>query len=341
MSNKKFFRIVSVSCLVLFLIGTAFTTSVAAKEIKWRMQSLFGPDPMTDLQTTEIIKVLNKRLEGKLHIKVFWPGQIVPMGEIFGAVSKGVVDLAYHSFNWDVGAIPAATVGQGLPFSWNNLDQMLEFYYDYGFLDYLRTLYAKKNIFLAAPLPYSPSQLMTTFPINTYEDMKGKKIWATGSYAKFVNALGGSATLFPPPEIYMGLKLGTIGGVIFGQPDLETMNLKEVVNYLSFPTAVSVVNMNWLISMDSWNDLPKDVQTIFEDTLKEISLKIYNEKLIQAAKNGLNAAEKIGVKSIKLGSADVSKMRKAAVSVWNEIAATNEDCDKAIQMLKEYLATKE
>ncbi len=76
-------------------------------------------------------------------------------------------------------------------------------------------------------------------------------------------------------------------------------------------------------------------------SFKKNLLKIYNEKLIQAQKNGIAAAEKEGVKSIKLGSNDIIKMKAAAVSVWNEIAANDEDSKKAIQMLKEYLATKE
>lgn len=314
--------------------------SQAAKEIKWKMQTIYPPsDLSTSLQAKTIVDTLNNKLAGKLNITLYLPGQIVPEDQMFDALSKGVYDAAITAATWSLGVVPEGVVAFGLPMGWQNLDQVFEFFYKFGMLKWQREILAEKNIFYAAPLPTSPLPIISNFPLRKVEDIKGKKIWSIGSTAAYVKNLGGLPTTFPPSELYMGLKLGTIDGYIYSIAELETSSYKEVVKYVNWPAVIDPLCIQWLISLKSWKALPPDVQKTIEDTLVEIGRPMA-EKYFAEDHRGLEAAKKVGVQEIQMEPGDVPKARQAAAKVWDDFAGRSPRTAKTIQMLKDYLATK-
>lgn len=323
-----------------FLLTGILTQSATGKEIKWRMQSLYpASDLSTSLQAQTIVDTLNERLKGKLNIKLYMPGQIVPEDEMFDALSKGVYDAALYSPTWSKGQIPEGIVAFGLPMSWQNVDQVFEFFYDYGFLKWVRELHAKRNIFYACPLPCSPLPIMSNFAFRTVEDIKGKKLWSIGPTASYVQHLGAKATIFPPAEMYMALKLGTVDGLIYSTAELETSKYKEVLKYINWPAVIDPLCVDWIINMDSWKKLPEDVKKTIEDTLVEIGPSIF-QKYMADNKKGIEAAKAAGVQEIHMDPAEVAKLRAVAAKVWDETASQSESARKTVQMLRDYLATK-
>jgi TRAP-type C4-dicarboxylate transport system substrate-binding protein len=314
--------------------------AVSQKAIEWRMQSIYpANDLSTSLQAQTIVDTLNKKLAGKLHIKLFMPGQIVPEEQMWDALSKGVYDAALHGPPWHMGVTPEAIVVFGLPMGWQNVDQIFEFYYKFGMLKWMRDVYAEKNVFFACPLPASPLPIMSNFAFRKAIDIKGKKIWSVASSAAYVINLGGSATHFPPAEIYMALKLGTLDGIVYSMAELDSANYKEVVKYVNFPAVIDPLCVEWIINLKSWKALSADVQKTIDDTLVEIGPSIAT-KYLKADMQGLEAAKKVGVQEVHMEPGEIPKARQAGVKVWDEMAKKSPRTAKAIQMLKDYLATK-
>lgn len=337
---KKVLAVLLVSILAALLVTSACAKPAPEKVIEWRMQSLYpASDLSTALQGQTIVDTLNERLAGKLHITYYMPGQIVPEEEMFDALSKGVYDAAIYSTTWSVGQLPEGIVAFGLPMGWQNVDQVFEFFYDYGFLEWMRELHAPFNIFYACPLPCSPLPIMSNFAFRNLEDIKGKKLWSIGPTAAYVEGLGATATIFPPAEMYMALKLGTIDGFIYSTAELETSGYKEVIKYVNWPAVIDPLCVEWIINLDSWNALPGDVQRTIEDTLVEIGPPMFEKYMVDNIK-GIEAAKAIGVQEIYIDPGDEAKLRKVAAEVWAETAAKSDQARKTVDMLRDYLATK-
>lgn len=344
MSRRKNCSMV-LELLMALIFTTAFLIptnvhSQAKKEIKWRMQNMFpAGDLCYTLQGKTIVDTLNRKLAGKLNITQYLPGQIVPADQMFDSLTKGVYDAAVLGSSWRIGVTPEAVVAFGLPMGWQNVDQIFEFFYKFGMLKWQRDICAEKNVFYACPLPCSPLPIMSNFAFRKVPDMKGKKIWSIGSTAAYVKNLGGAPTTFPPSEIYMGLKLGTIDGMIYSMAELQTSGYKEVVKYINWPAVIDPNCVEFDISLKSWKALPPDIQKTIEDTLVEIGPSMA-KKYIAEDHSGVEAALKVGVQEIQMDASEIPKARQAAVKVWGDFAGRSPRTAKTIQMLKDYLATK-
>ena len=331
----KVFFMLALSVFTVLLI----TSIATAQLIRWRAQSLFGPeDTSTTVQAKMAVDETNKALEGKLRTTLYGVGQLSPPETMTEAIARGALDAGL--------TVPmmrsesAGTAAFGMPFGWQNIDQVIEFYYDYGFLDFMRKVDARRNMFFAAPLPFGPITLLTKFPVNTIDDLKGKKIWSEGPAAALVEALGGASVWFDPGEVYMGLRLGTIDGVFFGTAELETMKLKEVVNYVVLPAPIDPLVVDWVVGLNSWNKLSPEVQETYDRVLRERVVRQQYEKCMISNDKGIEAAKKAGVTFITLKDEEIAKFRKASMKVWDDIAKADADGAKAVEMLKNYLKAK-
>ncbi len=332
---KKVVAIVSLSFFLI--IGLSAIGPVQAKTVEWKAQTLFGPeDASTAIQAQGLVNATNAALKGKLHTTLYQSGQLVPPEEMSAGLARGVYDAALMV---PMMRSEAGAVAFGMPFGLQGYDQVIEFYYDFGFLDFMRKIDAKKNIFFGCPLPFGPITLLSEFPVHKLEDLKGKKIWSEGPTAALVDALGGEPVWFDPSEVYMGLKLGTIDGVIFGLAELETLKLKEVVKYIMMPAPINPIVLDWVISLDSWKKLPQDTKQMYEKAMKGFLKKQYEECMADNNK-GLDAAKAYGVQVIDLKPAELKKFRAAAMKVWDELAKKDKESAQAVQMLRDYLKSK-
>ena len=333
----KKFTSLAVVALCLAVAGLFVAGPAQAGEIEWKAQSLFAPeDASTSIQAQSVVDATNKALAGKLKTTLYQSGQLIPPEEMPTGVARGVLDAAIMV---PMMIEPAGVVAFGMPYGLENFDQLMEFWYKAGFDDFMRKLYAKKNIYYVGPLPFGPVSLLSKFPVNKLEDFKGKKIWTEGPLATFVKAVGGQPVWFDPGEVYMGLKLGTIDGVFFGWAELETIKLKEVVDYVILPSILEFVNFDWIVSMEAWKKLSPEMQATYMKAFKENILP-QHKKSMEVCQAGLDAAKAYGVKVITLPPAEMAKMQGKIKEVWDITAKEDAATAEAIKMLRDFLKTK-
>ncbi len=330
------FSMITIGAL-LFVLGTGAGGILQAKTIKWKAQSLFAPeDASTSVQAQSVVDSTNAALEGKLETKLFQSGQLIPPEEMVPGLARGVYDAAIMV---PMMVEPAGIVAFGLPYSFEGYDQLKEFWFEHGFDAFMREMYAKKGIYYVGPLPFGPVSLLSKFPVRKIEDIKGKKIWTEGPLAHLVEALGGQPVWFDPGEVYMGLKLGTIDGIFFGWAELETIKLKEVVDYVMTPSILNPVNFDWIVSMRSWKKLTPEMQQAYMKAFRDNILPQY-KKSMAVCQQGLDAAKAYGIEVIDLDEAEQKKFREASLKVWDGIAQEDENSAAAIKMIKDYLKAK-
>jgi TRAP-type C4-dicarboxylate transport system substrate-binding protein len=335
MEEKVTFRRFFTLALAALLVGM-FAASVSA-EMKWKAQALFPPeDAGTSIQAAGIVEATNEALDGVLETRLYQAGQLVPPDQMHAALSRGVYDAAHIV---PMMRNPVGLVGFGLPYGWKNVEEVIEFYYDFGFLDFMRQVDAKTNVYTAAPCPFGPVVLFTNFPVHKMEDLKGKKIWAEGPTAALVDALGGKPVWFDPGEVYMGLKLGTIDGIYFGPAELETMKLKEVIDYIILPAPISPLCLDWVINLKSWNKLTAEQKAEYDQVLRETMLDFYNQ-IQEKNQAGYEAAKAAGVEIIELDESEVKRFKEAAGEVWDQTAQETPQTAEAVRMLREFIKSK-
>ncbi len=194
MKSNRTLQIVVLGLTGMFLILLLTPAGGRAAAVtEWKMQTIYpAGDSTTPCHVEKIVKALNDKLSGKLHVTLYMPGQIVPEEQMFEALKRGVYDVGFMAPTWYQSFIPDAMVGFGLPLGWSNYDMDMEFFYKYGFLKYMRDIHAEQNVYYLGPANMGAVGLIGNFPFRKLEDIKGKKIWCIGSVAAFVKNLGGT-----------------------------------------------------------------------------------------------------------------------------------------------------
>ena len=110
--------------LVLGFVGlsalalAALTTAANAQEkVRWKMQSAFGSQlPHLGTSAVRFAKNVERLSGGKLEIKFYEPGALIPPLECFDAVSKGSIESCWTTPGYHTGKYPALAFFTTVPF---------------------------------------------------------------------------------------------------------------------------------------------------------------------------------------------------------------------------------
>ena len=176
---------------ILFTVVFLFAASVGAgaQEIKWRLVTHAMPGTEQQRIAEVFCETVKTLSGGKFVIMPYAAGVLFPVFESFDGVANGVVDAAMvYSAYW-TGKDPlfTLTTQPGSPLGTYAegayLAEQLEPWFE--------KLYEKHRIKYLGHAMVSPinEQLMSVTPINTIEDVKGKKIRSSGFGALFYRTL--------------------------------------------------------------------------------------------------------------------------------------------------------
>jgi len=328
------------------------TPAPVAEVIEWKCQHHRIAAERAMLYYKDILE--NKIPEltgGRLKIKLYYGGELVKSADIADAVSTGMLEMATVSAYYYKGIMPETGIEYGLPFGIRTPMELYNFMYgeeipDYfgGWkaVDFLRAIYAEHNIYyLCGGLDCWPASFMTTFPVNSINDLKGKKMRGAGLMNDWVAKVGGEGVYIPGEELYTALATGTIDAVSWGSGmGNYSMGFQEVCKYFLYPPLMPLNTSNAVVNMDSWNPLPDDIKGILEMALKEAGLDFAAHSNITGEKWALTQMEKeYGVTLCELTGDDLKKAEEAASEVWDEQAAISPGCAQYVEMIRDYMRT--
>jgi TRAP-type mannitol/chloroaromatic compound transport system substrate-binding protein len=335
--KRKTLLFVVVGVIVFSFLGGVKPAPAPAqtKVIHWKGQNAY-PAGTSQGYGIHLAQWLERISDGRLKLDLSPPGGIVPVRDMFDAVSKGVLDFAGNYFaGYYMGKFPEQEVEAGLPFAYTNLEDFWDLLYERGWFDIFQQVYAEKNIKWFPSTPNGTYHLGTNFELKSIRDLKGKKIRAVGTMADYLKALGASPVYLPAPELYMASKLGTIDGCVFATDALDDFKLKEVwKSYIKDPNA-SVLITNYLINMDSWKKLPADLQAKIQREQRHADLEWTMHASVLIRYSERSALKDYGVKPVFLPDSEKQEIMKIALSIWDKTAAKSPRCAKLINILKD------
>lgn len=273
---------------------------------------------------------------GRLKIDLAPVGTYSTANDAFNAIKNGVFDVAVNHYGaYNVGIVPEANVEVGLPFAWQGHEEAYDAYMNWGLLQKIQAVYTAQGIkWFPVTASTFGTNYMTTFPVNSAADVKGRKIRAVGVTAKYVEAMGGVPVNIAVTDWYMGLKLGTVDGLISGANQLEETKLKEVIKYVVVNPAVSISIASMLISQAKFNALPKDLQDMIQRYTVDVAwaenLAVY--VVTQYQVNA--AAREYGIKLVTWNDVDTAAAITAGISTWDSVAAISPNVKSLVDIVR-------
>ena len=163
----------------------------ASKKYKWKMVTTWPPNfPILGEGAEMFAEWVKEMSGGRLKIKVYGGGELVPPLEAFDAVSSGTVEMSSGASYYWAGKVPAAQFFSSIPFGMN-AQQMNAWMISGGGLELWREIYAPFNVI---PMLGGNSgvQMGGWFnrEINSIADLKGLKMRIPGLGGKVLEKAG-------------------------------------------------------------------------------------------------------------------------------------------------------
>ncbi len=252
---------------------TKIDNSIAAPSIisqrhyKWKMVTTWAPNfPVVGEGCNRLAQWIKEMSDGRLDIRVYGGGELVPPLEGFEAVSSGAVEMSHGASYYWAGIQPAFQFFTSIPFGMNA--QQMNAWLDFGGGKELwAQLYEKYNIrpFMAGNTGVQMGGWFNR-KIESMADFKGLKMRMPGLGGKVLQKAGGTAVLSPGSELYTNLERGVIDATEWIGPYHDYLKgFHQIAKYYYYPgwhEPGSVLEV--IINKRSYESLPKDLQAIIE-----------------------------------------------------------------------------
>lgn len=260
----------------------------------------------------ELVDQVNTRSKGRLKINWIGGPEVVKGFDQPEALRSGMIDmLLYIPTSWFRPILPVSEA-KGLS-EMTATQERKNGAYDLWQEVFRKHCNAEHLGFWTTDLKF---QLFTTFNVKSIEDLKGKTIRVMPLYAPFLESLGASPIMMPPPELYTALQRKVVDGYMWLELGPVSFGWHEVTKYMIEPT-VFRGEATVAVNLDKFNKLPEDLQTLLHTTMADMEVagdKIMAGMLSEEKKAMLDA----GVQQINLAPADADKFKTASKDVtWS------------------------
>jgi TRAP-type C4-dicarboxylate transport system substrate-binding protein len=210
---------------------------------------------------------------------------------IFDAVEDGVYDVSFSVNSYLPGRFKLASVSEipgeitdaevGSVALWHTYEKFFKPDQEFAGLE------------LLALFVHGPGQLQTTFPVNSLEDMKGKKMRIGGGLVNtLAERLEVTPISAPAPKSYELLQQGVVDGTFLPAEQQKTLRLSEVTTNLTlFPKGLYTTAFSIIMNPDTLDSLSK------KD--REAILSVSGEKLSRLAGAAWGKADQEGILEAK------------------------------------------
>ncbi|HVN98252.1 MAG TPA: TRAP transporter substrate-binding protein [Syntrophorhabdaceae bacterium] len=282
--------------LAICLVMLPVVSSAQQKVITLNYSNFFPAPHKNSVLAEQWCKEIEKRTNGRVKITYFPNGVLTPAAQTYDNVVKGIADIGESVFAYTMGKFPLMEVID-LPLGYKSGTQATHLVNAFYAKFKPKELDETKVLFLHA---HGPGILHSKMPIAKLDDLKGKKIRATGLAAKIVTALGGAPVGTTMGETYDALRTGVVDGALSPMEAMQGWKWGEVVAYTTQDFGAAYTSSMFVVmNKAKWNSLPPDIQKIFDEVSAEWMGKqgaVWDE----VDKEGYDFAKQKGVKLIAL-----------------------------------------
>lgn len=277
-TNKRNVGILAVVMMAAMLLAILPGQGVAAdnaKKIIWK-SSGHGPasDP-SQIYHDKLCNAITAATDGRLTVKPFVGGSIVPVYKELDAVDQNVLQMCYTCPMYNLDKWPAAGLISsrpgGLP------GEALRTWFNYGGGADLMNKMMKGYKVLTFPGALSPLPEEVFFhskvKLESLKDIKGLKARCMGDGGEILKRMGAATVIIPGGELYEAMQRGTIDA--FEYSTLASnwkMHFNEVAKYVYLsPTRAPSDPQVFFFNQKAWDALPEDIKVIVQSLVDRYS----------------------------------------------------------------------
>jgi TRAP-type C4-dicarboxylate transport system substrate-binding protein len=242
-------------------IGLASATA-GAEEITLRALSFLPRNAAYTESLLKFVSAVNAAGKGMVQITLVGGPEVTPSIQQAQALKNGVIDMIFIPTGQALNFVPE---GDALLGSTTTPMQHRE----NGGLALLDEAYQKKMnaklvyheaggnafyLFLRGKPPAKPDGSI---------DFSGLRIRSAAPWVAFVEHIGGTNIVLPPPEVYTALGRGVVDGTIWPIVGLSDFKWDQYVKYMIEPGFMRS-NLVVLANLQKWNALPKPTQDLVQ-----------------------------------------------------------------------------
>ena len=260
--------------------GCSDAGSTSTERFEWSCVTSWPPKfPGLGMAVENLAQRLDRASGGRLKIKVYGGGELVPAFEVFDAVSRGAVDMGHGASYYHKGKVDAAQFFTAVPFGLNYMELNAWIHYGGG-LELWRELYEPFKLvpFLCGNTGVQMGGWFNK-EINSVADLKGLKMRIPGLGGEVLRRAGGTPITLPGAEIFTSLQTGAIDATEWVGPYNDvSFGLHKAARYYYYPGWQEPgPGLECIINQDAWNTLPPDLQALVEICCQSITIDMAAE----------------------------------------------------------------
>ena len=304
--------------------GQEAATPVTA--LQWKMVTTWPKNaPGTGMAAEHLAQRINAMSGGRLTVKVYAAGELVPAMEVFDAVSRGTAEMGHGTPYYWKGKVPAAQFFGAVPFGLSTLE-MNAWLHKGGGQALWDEAYAPFSVkpFAAGN---STMQMGGWFnkEIHSVADIKGLKVRMPGLGGEVWDQLGATTVNLPGGEIFTALQTGAIDATDWVSPynDLA-FGLHRAAKYYYAPgwqEPQSVLEL--IVNQQALDSLPADLQAIVVEASRASTLDMMDDYVFNNAQ-ALQSLIEQGVQIRRFPDEVLQQMQRASEQVLADLAGQSE-----------------
>ncbi|MEL7448823.1 MAG: TRAP transporter substrate-binding protein [Pseudomonadota bacterium] len=299
----------------------------SGERLNWKMVTTWPANlPGLGTSATYLADKITKLSGGRLTVKVYAAGELVPAFEIFDAVSQGTAELGHGAGYYWTGKSEAAQFFTAVPFGMNSAEMNGWLYYGGG-LDLWREVYAPFNL---VPFPAGNTSVQTggwfNREINTVEDLRGLKMRIPGLGGKVLRRAGGLPVSLPGGEIFTALQTGSIDATEWVGPanDLALGFHKAARYYYNPGWHEPGPVLECMVNKDAFEALPDDLQEIVATAAEATNNQMPADYMALNARALESLVNEHNVELRRFPSEVMDRLRELSQEVIDELVASDE-----------------
>lgn len=260
-------------------------------------------------------QLVAKKAPGELKIQFIGGPEAVKTQDQVQAAQRGMVDMVFTTNAYYVSILPEVDC---LKLSGYTPAQERT----NGAWAYMNKLHERVGLYYVARLGLGTEfHLYLKKPIKT-ADLKGLNIRVSPMYLQAIKGLGGNPVVIPPTEVYVALERNVVDGYCWPAVGIRDWGWDKQTKYVVDPGFYVVPNP-LVMSLKTWNKLPKKLQDIMTEAATESEKKVV-ALFADLAKKERPALVKEGIQVITLPPAEKDKFLKVAYDEgWKDILQKN------------------
>ena len=307
--------------------GVAGESLQAQQTYEWKLVTTWPKNfPGLGVAPETFADLVEEMSNGRMRIRVYGAGEIVPALEVFDAVSAGTAEMGHSAAYYWRGKVPEAQFFGAVPFGLNA--EEMESWVSYGGGQELwEEVYAPFNII---PMLGGNTgvQMGGWFnkEINSVQDFQGLTMRIPGLGGEVVQRIGAVTVNLAAGDIYTSLQTGVIDATEFVGPlnDLA-LGFYDVADYYYYPGWHEAGSLQeFLFNKEMFEALPEDLQVIMRTAASSVSSQMADEIRLQNSNALATLVEEHGVDLRQFPDDLTAELYTVSQVVINELGQSSE-----------------